>query len=436
VTAILGRQIRASERSLNIDILRSGGDLIGSKFETLFAEDFFGLHSYSESFNLDALIYILVKIAGDTVMGKLLKVLTVIILLLSVAAFVMGLSNFKKRELLIGRTQALEEKIIQISMTLEEKEPVFDGISNYPERDIDEVSDRQLESPNRSDFWSDYNESLEVTGTPPLDLRGEPSRIQLRTYYQLDSEGKVVLDIQKRPRTAGPGTMEELLDKVLDRAGAQLRRLNATRAQLRLARQELVSVIEMLNEEKRVHRSDLQSIAKLKQEIDQQKLKIRDLETQISRLEREKSELNDSINELRVTVAEKDEQLVAYDVQVKRLNLEIDRLSMMDRSGDKGSGVVEGAVQLTAGIKGSVAHVNKEWAYVLVKLTPEAAAEIKAGGTFSPVEMMVHRKTAEDEVIVTRLRIITPPNKDNVVIADNMYGWEQMPVEAGDIVIY
>lgn len=398
---------------------------------------FFELHSYSESSNLNALIYIFSETPlGNIIMGKLLKVLTVIILFLSVAAFIMGLSNFKKRELLIGRTHALEEKIIQISMTLEEKEPVFEGVLNHPERDIDEVTARQLQSPNTTDFWSDYNDSLEMLGTSTLDLRGESSRLQLRTYYQLDSEGNLVLDIQKRPRTSGPGTMEEVLNNVLDRAGAQLRRLNATRAQLTVVRQELENVVELLNEEKRMHRRDLGDINARDEKIVKLDTKIRDLESQISRLEREKSELNDVINELRATIAEKDEQLVAYDAQVKRLNEEIKRLSLTDRSVDKSSGVVEGAVQLTAGVKGSVAHVNEEWAYVLVKLTPEASAEITVGGTFSPVEMMVHRKTSEGEVIVTRLRVINPPNKDDVVIADNMYGWEQMPVEIGDVVIY
>lgn len=370
-------------------------------------------------------------------MGKLLKVLTVIILLLSVAAFIMGLSNFKKRELLIGRTHALEEKIIQISMTLEEKEPAFDGSSNYPERDIDEVSGRQLESPNRSDFWNNYNEALELVGASTVDLRGDTSRSQLRTYYQLDNEGNVVLDLQNRPQTKGAGTMDELLSKVLDRAGAQLRRLNATRTQLTDVRQELVNVIGLLNEEKRLRRGNLGTIVEREQEINQLNAKVRDLDSQISRLEREKSELNDSINELRATIAVKDEQLVSYDAQVKRLDEEIKRLTITrGTGGEKVNGSVKGAVQLTAGIKGSVAHVNEEWAYVLVKLTADAVAEITAGGTFSPVEMMVHRRTSEGEVIVTRLRIINPPNKDNVVIADNMYGWEQMPVETGDVVIY
>ncbi len=368
-------------------------------------------------------------------MGKLLKVLTVFILLLSILAFVMGLANFNKRELLIGRTHSLEEKIIQISMTLEEKEPMFDGVPNHPERDIDEVTARPLDMPNKTDFWSNYSDALEVVGAPTLQLNNDSSRLQLRTYFLKDAEGKVIKDVQKRPRTKGPGTMDELLVNVLDRASAQLKRLNSTRTQLTHVRQELESVIELLNTEKKERRLNLGTIAQLQTKIGELEAEIDRQKREIARLEREKSELNDTITELRATVAQKDEQLTAYDAQVKRLNEEIKRLSLTDRT-DKDAGTVKGVIQLTAGVKGSVAHVDKEWAYVLVKLTTDAAAEITAGGAFTPVEMMVHRKTSAGEVIVTRLRITNPPNKDNIVIADNMYGWEQVPIEAGDIVIY
>ncbi len=368
-------------------------------------------------------------------MGKLLKVLTVIILLLSILAFVMGLSNFSKRELLIGRTHALEQKIIQISMTLEEKDPVFDGIPNHPERDVDEVTDRQLDMPNRTNFWSDYNDALEILGTPKLDLSSESARQQLRMYYKLDAEGKIERDFQNRPRTAGTGTMDELLNMVLGAARDQYNRLNQTRTQLTVVRRELATVIELLNEEKRLRRIDRGTITSLNRRIGELEATIDRQTSQIARLEREKSELNDTINELRGIIAEKDEQIVAYDAQVKRLNEEIKRLSLTDRT-DREAGVVRGAVQLTAGVKGTVSHVDPQWAYVLVTLSPEAADEITAGGTFSPIEMMVHRTTDAGDAIVTRLRIINPPNKNNVVIADNMYGWEQMPVEVGDIVIY
>ena len=56
---------------------------------------------------------------------------------------------------------------------------------------------------------------------------------------------------------------------------------------------------------------------------------------------------------------------------------------------------------------------------------------------FQPVELMVHRKSAEGEdVIVTRIRLINPPSDDGLTIGENMYGWEQIPVEPGDAVIY
>ncbi len=370
-------------------------------------------------------------------MGKLLKVLTVFILLLSILAFVMGLSNFKKRELLIGRTHALEEKIVQLSVTLEEKEPVFDGVLSHPERDIDEVTARPLDMPNKTDFWGDYNDALEVLSTPTMRLDNESSRLQLRTYYLLDAEGQIVKDIQKRPKTTGAGTMDELLSKVLERASAQFKRLNSTRNQLTKVRQELESVIELFNAEKKERRLNLVKIVQLEAKFGELETEIGRQKSEVARLEREKIELSDTINELRATLAKKDEELVAYDNRVKRLEEEIKKSTIHGGGADKPLAEdTQRTIQLTAGVKGAVVHIDPEWAYVLVKLTPEAADEITAGGVFSPVEMMVHRKTPSGEVIVTRLRITNPPNKENIVIADNMYGWEQVPIEAGDIVIY
>ena len=86
---------------------------------------------------------------------------------------------------------------------------------------------------------------------------------------------------------------------------------------------------------------------------------------------------------------------------------------------------------------GKVREVNREFSFVIVELTPEARAEVMPEGEFQPVELMVHRKSAEGEdVIVTRIRLINPPSDDGLTIGENMYGWEQIPVEPGDAVIY
>ena len=53
-------------------------------------------------------------------MGTLRKVLTVFVLLLSIAAFVLGLANFDKRENLIGRTHELEQAVIGLANFIED----------------------------------------------------------------------------------------------------------------------------------------------------------------------------------------------------------------------------------------------------------------------------------------------------------------------------
>ena len=86
-------------------------------------------------------------------MGKALKILTVIVFVLSIVAFVLGMMNFNKRELLVARTNVLETSIIKLAGTLEAADPVFETVPNHKEYDIDEVSDMPNDTPAESDFW-------------------------------------------------------------------------------------------------------------------------------------------------------------------------------------------------------------------------------------------------------------------------------------------
>ncbi len=372
-------------------------------------------------------------------MGKLLKALTVLILLLSIGALVLGIFNFSKREVLIGRTHSLETKISQIALTIEDKEPVFEGISApRVERDVDDVSERQLATPSMDNFWSSYNDNLEVVGTPTMNLGSEAAKQQLRTYYLLDAEGKVVKDFQGRPRTDGEGTMEELLNKVLDNAKNQLSRLNSTRVQLSTVREELERVIVLLNEQKQLRRGNLRTISDLEKKIAELEVEIGRLTAEIRRLEREKMELEDVVTSRDQTIAQKDEEIVSQSVEIERLNNIIAKIGSPNKPGGSGSVSVGtgGEVALTPGNKGTVISANPEWAYVIIKLTPEAVAEIASGEQFNPIELHVYRAAPEGSKIVTRLRLKNPPNADGIAIADNVYGWEQTPVQAGDDVVY
>lgn len=370
-------------------------------------------------------------------MGKLLKVLTVFILLLSIGALVMGIANFSKREVLIGRTHALETKIIQIAHTLEEKEPQYEGIASREERDIDDVTARPLDNPSRTDFWRSYDENLEETATT-LNLDNEMSKEQLRTYYLIDKvTGEKIKDFQGKPRTEGEGTMDDLLKKVLRSAQDQYSRLNSTRTQLTNVRQELEVVISELNKQKQLRRGNLRTIVERDEKIGELEAEILRLNSEIARLEREKLELNDIIAGLNQKITEKDEEIVDLGAQVERLKNENDKLRL-GTTGGGGTAVGPGGegVVLTPGKKGQVISVNPEWAYVMIKLDDTAIREITSAEVFTPVEMHVYRDSPEGKTIVTRIRIKNPPTNEGIAIADNVYGWEQTPVQVGDDVVY
>ena len=242
-------------------------------------------------------------------MGKTLKVLTVFIFLFSVFAFVMGVMNYNKRELLIGRTTMLERYVTSLALTIETEQPEFEGAPSHTEWDLDEVTDRANDDPAMSDFWGSYSNALEVSGQSFVRLGTEKNRQKLATYYQTEMvEGKLRIkkDFQGRPVTEGPDTMHDLLEDTLDRAKAQLERLNATRAELIKMRNALNEVAGLLNEEKKLRRENLSTITQLRQKIEELENTIVEKDNQIARLEREKAELQDTIASLNPQIEEKD----------------------------------------------------------------------------------------------------------------------------------
>ena len=377
-------------------------------------------------------------------MGTLLRVLTVFIFLLSILAFVMGYANFDQRELLIGRTHMLQEYVTKIAKTIEVAQPELpedDPNSPYEfepvEWDVDDVTARPNESPMMSDFWDSYSNALEVSGSSFVRLDTEAMEQELRQYYLVKPDpetGKPVVqkDSQGRPRTKGPGTMHDRLEDVLERAAAQIGRLNKTREQLIRVREHLNEVAGLLNEEKKERRLNLRTIEELKAEIARLEDVIVTKDNEIAKLQREKLELEDTVQDLNTQIGEKDQTIQERDAEILPLKERIEQITRVDITGDPRKDVQTGV--LTPGVKGKVVGVNKELSFVIVELTPEAAAEIVANGTFQPVDMDIHRPGLD--TIVTRVRITNPPSAARITIGDNVYGWEQTPVQIGDEVVF
>ena len=379
-------------------------------------------------------------------MGKLLKILTIFVFLFSVAAFVLGVLNFNKRELLIGRTNMLEQYVTKLAATIETEQPEFDGTPDHTEWDVDEVTDRVNDDPEMSEFWNTYSNALETSGTTFVNLGTRQNKDILATYYHMvpnpEKPGEMMIDrdMQGAPVVEGAGTMHDLLEDTLARADAQIKRLNTTRQQLAALRMQLDEVAGLLNEEKQLRRGNLATITQLNKKIEELENIIVQKDNEIARLEREKAELNDQIAMLNDQIAEKDQQIQEQETQIARLKEQIDRLLASvaeDGRGPGGGPITLSQLALTPGVKGKIREVNREFSFVIVELTEEAKAEVMPEGEFHPIELMVHRKGADGEdIIVTRIRLINPPSDDRLTIGENMYGWEQIPVEPGDAVIY
>jgi len=371
-------------------------------------------------------------------MGTLLKILNIVILVFAILAIVMATKLFGKREELIGRTDKLEKAVIAIGTTFETAAPSFDGVPNHVAWDVGDVTERPADAPETDEFWDGYQDALELSATETLNLNKKKE--QLSNLYKMDG-GKPEKDFNGRKKTEGKGTMAEVLDDTLQRAKDQFALLNRTRQQLIAVREQLDNVATMLNEQKRLRRGNLATIAQLNGELAAVNDLIADKDSQVAQAKREKDDLADQVTDLRSEIDRKDQDIATKDTEIARLREELARLSVDagSSSGTKraaASGAAEGPSVLSAGVKGTVRSVEREWGYVIVEFTPEAAAEITSG-EFSPVEMMVRRTAADgSDLIVTRIQVSNPPNARNIAVADNMFGWEQIPVQPGDEVVY
>ena len=376
-------------------------------------------------------------------MGTLLKILNVIILVLAIAAIVLATSLAGKREELVGRAEKLQNAVIAIGTTFETAAPTFDGVASHVAWDVDDVTERPADAPTTSDFWDDYKDEYERSATETLNLNRKKE--QLSSLYKLDASGKPEKGYNGQKRTDGKGTMQEVLDETIQRAKDQYALLGRTRQQLSTVREQLDSVAGLLNEQKRLRRGNLATIAQLNAQIATYDDQLAEKDSLVAQARREKDDLGDQVTDLRSEIDRKDQDIATKDTEIARLREEIVRLSVDvgSSSGAKRGGAAAaasadgGAVALSAGVKGKVKKVEREWGFVIVELTPEAAAEIGTGADFSPVEMMVRRIAADgSESVVTRIQITNPPNARNIAVADNMFGWEQTPVQPGDEVVY
>lgn len=374
-------------------------------------------------------------------MGKLLRVLSVLLLLLSAGALTLGSLLFAKREMLKGRTQKLEKSVIQLSAFIEAERDTEEQVADFPAKDIDEVSAQIIAQPVRSDFWDSYKLGLEEPDRPSVVIKLE----ELMKYYAYDPITlKVMKDAMGYPVTSGKGTMQAVLDSLLSAAESQLTTLNETRHELRKVREELVATIEDLNRNKNTLREKLVHITELNATIAGLEDNVRRLEGRVSDLEDIKRELEDTVASQERKIEELNNEILLRDETIKTLKDRIKEITDQQGGLQMGSStMIERLVE--AGVKGKVVSVNDEWGYAVIELNDRFLGELEAiqetmkkneiAGSVPSIELFVKRGK-DFKTFVSKIRLVQVKRDDKLGIANILVDWQQLPLNKGDVVFF
>lgn len=377
-------------------------------------------------------------------MGKALRGLVIVILLLSIAALVFASLNFNKRELLKARNQTMEDYIVKIAKTIEATDPE-DADALDLQKDISEVTDRELANPEKESVFENYPAKLEKANIPTMDLDGDDARLQLRALYKLDPEGKYELGIDGKPSRKGKGTMAESLDKVFDRAKTQQAALNKTRDELSKMRQRVEAEVGEINKLKADGRTTKKNLTETREQVAQLTTEKEALEGRVAKLTAEKKELSAELADTKNEVEKLNEEKTALNDELASKQQTIDELKKRLRGDqDRPQIANDNAVAVTslsAGDKGKIIAANDELKFVIIEFSPEAIEEMLGAdrqNALPQLTMNIRRKGRQSASgdFVTRIKLRQVVRGKNVVVADILNDWQQSPVEKGDVVFF
>jgi len=384
-------------------------------------------------------------------MGRFLRVLTVFIFLLSIAALTLGILLFNRREILKGRTQKLETAVRRFARTLEAEEPPEpDPVPSYAARDESEVSAQPVTDPLRSDFWNNYNHALEEGSPEFMELDSQARLRQLMRYYRWDDvEDKAWRDpLTGQKATEGAGTMQELLNQVQSQAEAQLARLLRTRAELVKTRRELVATVTELNQHKGSLRDRMAEIVRLNSEIQRLNGEIRQRDNQIAELQGNITTLERRVADLEQQRQQLEEERDDLRIRVQRQQGIIDDLrDQLARRPDRdvvGPPQIEAVdvlrLTIAAGPKGEVVRVDATHGFVVMRLNQEFLDELRrqleTEDIVPAVRLNVQRGEDDDAQFVTKVQLTQLREAEGLGIGTILPNWQQMPVRPGDTIFF
>ncbi|MFO7937770.1 MAG: hypothetical protein R6V06_09235 [Kiritimatiellia bacterium] len=380
-------------------------------------------------------------------MGKVLRILVIVILILSVVSLIFANKLFKKRELLTKRNSVLENAVVKVAKTIE-SEDAEESAPPTVKKDVSEVTARELINPETQPMLEGYPISLEQQNLPYLDLDNNKMRKQLRSLYAVGADGEYIMDdLTGKPAMQGPGTMTAALETVIDRAKTQQAKLNKTRRELTAMREKMTLAVEEVNTlksngrtcKKELKEKDEQMLA-LQQEKDEAK-------TRMTKLLREKRELNAELADMRneVKILNEDKLAIEEDLTTLRdayedLKKRYAGMKNQPNTGDSGSSSASAGLP-SAGDKGKIIEANDKLKFAILELTDDTIDELIGADRqtrLPQLEMNVRRPGLQSAAgeFVTRIKLRQIVRGKNLIVADILSDWQQTPVEKGDVVFF
>ena len=379
-------------------------------------------------------------------MNKAVHALVYVILAVAGVALYFEMNLFDKKELLKDSNEQLRNCIVKLSSFLEAEDAPA-AASLEAKKDISPREAREVDDPDTENLLEDYHPEFEKADLKLMKW-SDAQAAQLRRLYDLDGDGNKKPDAANPGKfiTKGPGTAQELVDAITDRASKQYEKLGKTRNELAGVRAKLQKLVADYNELPKEIRLNKIEIEKKVKEIDTLTDEKTALEDKLQKAKAEVDDLKAEVTSLKDEVASAKDETEAVKEELDKEKQKVERLTNLLKTQSAaprvaaGSGV--GGGQLTNGDKGTVASANNEKLYVIVKFDDAALDELigaDRNGALPLHEMLVARSVEgadgkKTRKIVGKIRLRQWTPKTNLVTADILADWQQEPIEVGHVV--
>lgn len=378
-------------------------------------------------------------------MGKVLKILVIVLLLLSVAAVILAHMVYGKREQVLARNQILTSGYVKLAPTIEDKlaDPPAQP-APLPAKDVSPASTEFIDkAPEVSDFWTKkYSPALELGAKSMFDLNNRKG--ELMTLYKKNQLGDIEVDpTTGAKRTDGEGTMQGVIEEMVKKSTEQLTRLNDTRQMLSIVRDELIDTINDLNKNKVELRKCTKDVETTKADLDKTAAELATMKPKVEAAEAAKKVAEEKAADMEKQKGEVETKLQELEIDFKKVKKERDEAvkARIPTQTEETTGSKETVYNFTPGIKGKVAAVNDKWNFVLIQLDDaflkEAMGEDPAAPKPAPVGVVMSiKRMGVQEVFIAKVKLTQIRAKDKHAIGDVLVDWKQQPLQEGDVVFF